>query len=354
LIDGLHGVAGNGAATADQLARMPEMLRGITPRCVVSPHHRRGICLLPTTALVGSRLAAVPQPNATPSSTSSTLRVRLHAGARQFLTAAEPLLRSDPFSTNVMAVVASRIAAGQESDSAAYLWATVTASEGRVVVGAAMHTPPQHVFVSRMPAQAAATLAHALAEVGRAVPGVNGAVEATRPFAATWTAVSGQPSILITATRLYRLRSLTRPRGVPGQAVAAATPGDIDLMAIWLAAFHAEAQPEAPPQDWRALAERRITAGQVHLWQDDGVFVSLAAVSAPAVGVARVGPVYTPPASRRRGYGAAVTAHATATALATGAEHVVLYTDLANPTSNSIYQQIGFAADHDAEERAFR
>ena len=63
--------------------------------------------------------------------------------------------------------------------------------------------------------------------------------------------------------------------------------------------------------------------------------------------------MYTPPALRRRGYGAAVTAHATASALADGAAHVVLYTDLANPSSNSIYQQIGFAPDHDAEERAF-
>jgi predicted GNAT family acetyltransferase len=61
--------------------------------------------------------------------------------------------------------------------------------------------------------------------------------------------------------------------------------------------------------------------------------------------------VYTPPAYRRRGYGAAVTAHATAAALAAGAEHVVLYTDLSNPTSNSIYQKIGFVPDHEAEER---
>jgi predicted GNAT family acetyltransferase len=75
--------------------------------------------------------------------------------------------------------------------------------------------------------------------------------------------------------------------------------------------------------------------------------VSLAAVSPPAVGVARVGPAYTPAHWRRHGYGAAATA-------ATSADHVVLYTDLANPTSNSIYQAIGYRSDHDAEERIFR
>ena len=153
--------------------------------------------------------------------------------------------------------------------------------------------------------------------------------------------------------RMYRLGDLVWPQGVAGGAVAAVAPRDIGLVAGWLAAFHAEAQPHAPVWDWRALAERRVGAGQVHLWLDEDVFVSLAAVSAPAAGVARVGPVYTPPAYRRRGYGAAVTAKATAAGLSAGAERVVLYTDLANATSNSIYQSIGYVPDHDAEERAF-
>src|SRR4029077_6611367 len=140
---------------------------------------------------------------------------------------------------------------------------------------------------------------------------------------------------------------------VAGHNANVTTSQHVDMTAAWLAAFHDEAQTAAPVLDWHALAQRRVAAGQVHLWQDADAVVSLAAVSAPAVGVARVGPVYTPPGLRRRGYGAAVTAHAPATALAAGAEHVVLYTDLANPTSNSIYQKIGFVPDHDAEDRAF-
>src|SRR5262245_36087160 len=106
--------------------------------------------------------------------------------------------------------------------------------------------------------------------------------------------------------------------------------------------------------DWRALAERRVSARQVHLWRDNHTFVALAAVRAAAVGVARVGPVYTLPRYRGRGYGAAVTAEATAAALSAGAQHVILYADLANPASNSIYQAIGYSPDDDAEERVFR
>jgi RimJ/RimL family protein N-acetyltransferase len=280
------------------------------------------------------------------------VRVELHVGARQFLAAADSLLRSDPLSTNVVAVVAGRIATGAEPDNESYLWATVGDGKGRVL-GAAMHTPPHRLFLSRMSAEAAASLACALADAGRDLPGVNGAVEATGPFAATWLVRTGRHSAVVTSMRMYQLGELAWPQAAAGAALAAVSPRDIELVAGWLAAFHQEAQPHAPVSDWLASAERRVSAGEVHVWRDEGVFVSLAAVSAPAAGVARVGPVYTPPAHRRRGYGAAVTATATAAGLNAGAERIVLYTDLANPTSNAIYQSIGYMADHDAEERVF-
>jgi predicted GNAT family acetyltransferase len=79
------------------------------------------------------------------------------------------------------------------------------------------------------------------------------------------------------------------------------------------------------------------------LWEDPGgTVVSVGGHTAAAAGVARVGPVYTPPPCRRRGYGAAVTAYVTQLALDSGADGCMLYTDLANPTSNAIYQEIGY------------
>src|SRR5262249_4120278 len=148
-------------------------------------------------------------------SPAAGLRVQLHAGTRAFLAAAEPFLRRDPFSTNVIAVVAARIGAGHDPDSDANLWATTTDPQDPAA-GVAMHTPPHYVSVSRMPSEAAAALAHALADIRRVVPGVNGALEATRPFAATWRSLTGQDSTLLAATRLYRLGSLSAPENVPG------------------------------------------------------------------------------------------------------------------------------------------
>ena len=280
------------------------------------------------------------------------MRARFYETTQHFLIAADRFLRSDPLSTNVVAVVAARIAAGAQPPGDDDLWATVENGDGRVL-GVAMHTPPHSLFVSRMSVEAAAVLAGALANAGRALPGVTGALSATAPFADAWTARTGQTSSVVTDMRMYRLAELARPAGVPGRAAVPGAPADIAVVAAWLGAFQDEAQPYAPADDWHALAERRVAAGEVHLWHDGGAPVAVAAVSAPAVGVARVGPVYTPSGLRRRGYGAAVTAEATSAALTGGAEHVVLYTDLANPTSNSIYQAIGYRPDHDAEERSF-
>jgi predicted GNAT family acetyltransferase len=280
------------------------------------------------------------------------VRVRLHDGAAAFTAAADPFFRSDPFSANVVAVVAARIAASAQTGRDDRLWATVVDGE-ETVRGVAMHTPPHRLFVSRMPPDAAAALAETVADADRDLPGVNGACESTAAFAKAWAARTGQTSTVITAMRMYRLGQLRRPPSVPGEAVVATAPDDVELVAEWVAAFHDEAVPDGPVEDWFTFAQRLIATEQVHLWRDEGRTVSLAGVSAPAAGVARVAPVYTPPAERRHGYGTAVTAEATAAAIAAGAEHVVLYTDLANPTSNAIYQTIGYRPDHDADERRF-
>src|SRR5262249_17914535 len=125
-------------------------------------------------------------------------RVHVHYAPSHFLAAAEPLLLSDPFSTNEIAVVAIRIMAGHEPPSSDHLWATVEDTEGQVV-SVAMHTPPNHLFVSRMPREAAASLAHDLADAGRDLSGVNGAVRSTEAFAQAWTARTGRASEVVTA-----------------------------------------------------------------------------------------------------------------------------------------------------------
>ncbi|MFG3505834.1 GNAT family N-acetyltransferase [Streptomyces sp. NPDC047821] len=74
----------------------------------------------------------------------------------------------------------------------------------------------------------------------------------------------------------------------------------------------------------------------------------MAAHSPVVAGQARVAPVYTPPALRGRGYAGAVTAAVSRAARDAGARQVLLFADVANPTSTALYQRIGYrpVADH--------
>jgi predicted GNAT family acetyltransferase len=67
----------------------------------------------------------------------------------------------------------------------------------------------------------------------------------------------------------------------------------------------------------------------------------------------RIGPVYTPPDYRGRGYASACTAALSQQMLYAGYQYCFLYTDLSNPTSNRIYQNIGYELVCDIDSYRF-
>jgi predicted GNAT family acetyltransferase len=71
--------------------------------------------------------------------------------------------------------------------------------------------------------------------------------------------------------------------------------------------------------------------------------VSMAVSRKPIEGVVRVAGVYTPPEKRKLGYAAACV-HALSKHMRDSGYCCALYTDIANPTSNSIYRRIGYRA----------
>lgn len=117
--------------------------------------------------------------------------------------------------------------------------------------------------------------------------------------------------------------------------------GDRDLLVRWMVCF-AEDVGFGEGGDEAQFVDDRLSYGGLRLWERAGEPVSFAGVSRPGAGIVRVGPVYTPSEHRRHGYGTAVTAALTQATLDAGAAGVVLFTDLANPTSNAIYQTIGY------------
>jgi GNAT superfamily N-acetyltransferase len=209
-------------------------------------------------------------------------------------------------------------------------------------VGAALlQTPPYPILLTVLPPGAAASLAAELTGRGHHLPGVNATPGPAAEFAAAWAERTGQASRVGMQMRLYELGRLRPPDPLPPGRARTAADADRDLLLAWLDAFNDEASPPGPRESQRVVDDR-LSFGGLVLWEHAGAPVSVAGRTRPAGGLARMGPVYTPPEFRGRGFGGAVTATVTQAALDGGAEGVVLFTDLANPTSNTLYQRLGF------------
>ncbi|PKV89836.1 GNAT family N-acetyltransferase [Streptomyces sp. TLI_146] len=246
-----------------------------------------------------------------------------------FRAAAGPFLAADPARNTVLLTVAEGAREGHWP-GARFGWWT---GSGSAVGGAYLQTPGMPPVLGTMPDGAAQELAGALR--GEALVGVNGATATARAFGEAWG-----PYQVDRQERLFRLAELADPAPVVGRA-RLATEADLPVVTAWMTAFLEEvALP--PGLGAAAAAARRTAAGQLVLWETDEGPVSLAASSAVLAGQSRIGPVYTPPALRGRGFAAVATAAATRLALEWGAEQVVLFTDLANATSNALYQRLGY------------
>ena len=259
-----------------------------------------------------------------------------------FLTAAGGFLRARPAANTIMLTAAELLRA---KGAAAYGDVTLLfgwrADHGGAVTAAFLHTPPYPVVLTDMADAAAAELAADLAGRGHQPPGVNATPGPGAAFAAAWRERTGQPTRTGMRMRLYELGTLLPPDPPPPGTARTAGAADRDLLLAWLDAFQDEAQPGGPHESERVVNDR-IGWGGLVFWEHEGRPVSLAGRNRAAAGQARLGPVYTPPGLRGRGFGGAATAAVTQAALDGGADGVVLFTDLANPTSNTLYQRLGY------------
>jgi GNAT superfamily N-acetyltransferase len=292
------------------------------------------------------------------------MRIERHTTARGFIDAAVPYLVRREAEHNLILGVSADLAAeaarGMALAPSIYL---ATASEGGNVVGAAMRTPPRNLVISCIDAvdgvpeavdAAVAALVDDLGAFDPRLPGVLAPVDIATAFADAWCGPRGLSHRRVVAERIYRAERISTPPNVPGSMrIASAT--DRDLLIDWVARFIVDAFGEPDDEQARTAVDRGLDHGQrtFYLWESGGQPVSLAGVGGPTPNGIRVGPVYTPPDQRRRGFASAVTAAASQAALDAERRFVFLFTDLANPTSNRIYQAIGFEPVIDIDQIAF-
>lgn len=274
----------------------------------------------------------------------------------EFLRLSAAYLADDPVLNTVVATVAARSATeraagipGRPED-----WYLTVRESSQQVVGVAMRSsphPPHPLYLLPMPQAAAVLLARVLHDRGETTPEVNGALEATGAFAAEMARLTGLTVGVGVHTRLFEVREVVPP--VPASSAGRlrrATNDDHGVVVDWFNVFMIEAAHQAgrtadagsaAVYDSDAIG-RRIEAGRVWLWEDrHGQVVHLSGCSAPEFGVQRLGPVYTPSTERGHGYASAAVAALSQQILDDG-NRPCLFTDQANPTSNKIYQALGY------------
>jgi predicted GNAT family acetyltransferase len=269
----------------------------------------------------------------------------------EFLARADDFLRSRPVENTMLLTLTHVLQRhGRHTfgpDDPIFGWFT---SDDGTVDGACLQTPPHPLLLTAMPADAVPALAEALAR--RPLPGVNGRGTDADAFAAAWQRLTGHSARPVMRTRLYRLGTLTPPAPPPGKARIAG-PADRDLLIDWFDAFQREVHAGVRESN-AAIVDDKMSFGGLMLWEVDGAAVATAGVTQREAGMVRVAPVYTPPELRGRGYGGAVTAAITRAALDAGAGDVVLFTDLMNPTSNALYERLGYRPVEDRTVMEFQ
>ena len=277
--------------------------------------------------------------------------------AAVFLAEAEPLLLADEARHNLILGIAGTIRDSPGHYQTCDLWLV---RDGGDAVAAALRTPPYNLILAR-PRSPQALDALAAAVAGEDLPGVVGAEPEAVEFAERWTRQTGVPARTSMRQGVYALERVEPLRAVSGVA-RPATVEDRELALRWLLSFGDEAFHEGGPGRDRAevMVDYRLSSPSagIMLWEDDGEPVCFAGWGGPTPNGIRVGPVYTPPELRGRGYATALTAELSQRLLdgrlfEGGRSFCFLYTDLANPTSNAIYERIGYRRVAESAEIVF-
>jgi GNAT superfamily N-acetyltransferase len=262
----------------------------------------------------------------------------------RFFAAVEPFLAADPARNQLPLAIAHTIVTEPGVYPEFHLWA---AREAGDVVAVALRTHPHNVALADpIDPLAIDLLADAVMRDDPEAPGVVANVPWADRFAARWIERAGVSPRLTVLQGVFELTTVRPPRVAPGSVRRLGTD-DRELVVRWFSEFADEALPaelrERSRQSARldSLLDDSNDDSGLWSWDVDGVPRSMTGFTRIPVG-GRIGPVYTPPEERGRGYASNLVAAVSSWLLEGGAAACYLYTDLANPTSNKIYIDVGY------------
>lgn len=272
------------------------------------------------------------------------MRFLLARDPAEFQARTEQLL-SERIECNLLATVLMNVVDGTRSAVLVY-----GLDEGEQARYAALRTPPWPMLTSPLEGDAD-ELIELWLHADPDVPGVSGPPQTTQAIASAWERHTGRVARRTMGEAMHVLEEVRDPpRPAPGR-LRLPEPGERATLIEWMRAFATELGL-ADAAHAEAIVDGRLRRDGLLVWDDRGM-VSFLGVSPALAGVVRIGPVYTPRGYRRRGYAGSAVAAASRRALAQGATACMLFTDLANPTSNKIYAEVGYRRTGDWEELSF-
>lgn len=265
----------------------------------------------------------------------------------------EPILRTHEAANNLILGLLNQTAVEEPPDVMVY----VEGPEGIALV--AIKTDASHPLIlswtsSTEPTQA---LASFLSQAEVTLSGVLGPRESAAIICQRWVEDKKATCALVVQERIYEIQHVHLPQHpVNGKGRWAEALDTKDVVAL-MSGFTEEALQEPDSRQVEATVQGRLDAGfplaGYWLWEEENQVVSIAGYSGPTGTGIRLGPVYTPPHRRGKGYGSWVVATLTESLLQSEYRRVFLFTDLANPTSNAIYQRIGYQPVIDVDHYVF-
>lgn len=215
------------------------------------------------------------------------------------------------------------------------------ASQRDEIVGVVVQSPLTFAAtLTPMEPRVATAMADTIAQAGIALPGIHGEAVTAAIFAGQWSERNKCAAIPFQGNRLYEHLWAGEVPNVEGNLRQAGL-NERSQMILWCRAFQHEIGESA--NDTELHVDRGLAAGQLWFWERSGEAVSMAIDREPIQGVVRIAGVYTPPEKRKHGYAAACV-YALSKKLRDDGHRCILYTDLGNATSNSIYRRIGYRA----------
>lgn len=278
--------------------------------------------------------------------------VTIYPNADKFLARTQAVLEKNEAANNLILGLSLRVSHFLPAAQHPPYFATVTDNDDLLL--AAMMTPPRSLVLYTKLSDWRESLELLVQEVAARqwpIPGVTADPPLAQAFAAAWASLKETTYQVKMRNRLYELKRVNPIPATPGR-LRLATTADLELITEWIFAFQNEALQRGNLAESREVARYRINDQDIYLWED-GQPVSMAAQSRPTRSGICISLVYTPPELRGRGYATACVARLSQLLLDSGRNFYVLFTDLSNPTSNRIYQKIGYMPVCDFTEFTF-